>query len=122
MGGLTWYAGCHFTRDRDNVLLTVSKNTFAEKLLKVGEFGIPRSCGVPASPGVKLEEYRIDKPEENWPFREAVMGLVSPSNQSRLDKTNAIGPVATYCRASKLGHWKAGIGIPQRGQRYKRAW
>lgn len=51
---------------------------FAEKL--VGKFGISSSGRVPASPGVKLEEFEVDEPESIWPFCEVVRGLMWLSN------------------------------------------
>ena len=70
LGELTWYGGCHYTREREIGTLTTSQKTFADELVK--RFFATSTQSVPLRVGVKLKQFDEDERVENWPFRELV--------------------------------------------------
>ena len=109
LGGLRWYGGCHYTREREMGTLTISQKTFADELVK--KFCVASTQSVPLRVGVKLEEFDEDEKVENWPFRELVGSLMWLSISTRPDIANAVRAVARYCTAPRAIHWKAALGI-----------
>ena len=109
LGGLRWYGGCHYTREREMGTLTISQKTFADELVKT--FCVTSTQSVPLRVGVKLEDFDEDEMIENWPFRELVGSLMWLSVSTRPDISNAVRAVARYCTAPRAIHWKAALGI-----------
>ena len=109
LGELTWYGGCHYSRDRDNGLLSIWQKAFADKV--VDTYGVGSGIWVPASTSLKLDQFDADEPEGGWPFREVVGSLMWLANQTRPDISNAVRAVARYCHAPKHVHWKAALNI-----------
>ena len=101
---MTWYGGCHYSRDKERGLLTISQQAFRERLVEKYSHG--SSTSIPASPGVKLEGF-----EGGWPFREVVGSLMWLANQTRPDIANAVRAVARYCHVPTSVHWKAVLHI-----------
>ena len=60
---------------------------------------------------MKLEEFDINEPVGDWPFRELVGCLVWLANQTRPDITNAVRAVARYANQPREVHWRTAIGI-----------
>ena len=52
---LKWYGGCRYSRDRKRGTLTISRQSFAEELVK--KFHVTSVQSVPLKVGVKLEEF-----------------------------------------------------------------
>ena len=48
---LCWYAGCHFSRDKRNGLLTISQKAFTDKIVE--KFGIVSNRTIPAVVGLR---------------------------------------------------------------------
>ena len=92
LGDLTWYGGCHYSRDKDSGLLAISQQAFTKRLVE--KYGRGSSTCIPASPAVKLDEVDPEKPEGDWPFRKVVGSLVSVPNQTRPDIVNVERAVA----------------------------
>ena len=61
--------------------------------------------------GLKLEEFKKDEPEGDWPFCEVVGSLMWLANQTRPDISNAVRAVARYARAPKSVHWGTALSI-----------
>ena len=102
LGELKWYGGCFYLRDRDRGTLTISQQSFAEKLVK--EFCVDSVQNVPIKVGVKLEDFSVDNETEDWPFRELVGSLVWLSSPTRPD-------ISMFFSVSKAILWKAALGI-----------
>ena len=112
IGELTWYAGCHYSRDRANGMLTISQKTFTDQL--VDKYGVTLGKKNPGWTGEKFD--RVDdagEAEGDWPFREVVGSLMWLANQTRPDISDAVRAVARYCHAPKLVHWQATLCILQ---------
>ena len=78
LGDLTWYGGCHYSRDKERSLLTISQQAFTERLVE--KYGHGSSTTIPASLGIKLEDFDPTEPEGDWPFREVVGSLMWLAN------------------------------------------
>ena len=66
LGDLTWYGGCHHSRDKERGLLTISEQISIERLVEKHGSG-SRMCN-PASPGVKLDKFDPEKSEGDLAF------------------------------------------------------
>ena len=82
------YGGCRYPRNRERDTLTISQQSFAERLVK--KLRVTSVQSFPFRVGVKLEEFE---------FRELVGG------------SNALRSVARYSSMPKAIHWKAALGI-----------
>ena len=91
LGELEWYGGYRCSRDRKMGILTISQQSFAEKLVK--KFRMTSVQSVPLREGVKLEEFDEDEETEGWPFRELVGGLMWLAISTRPDISNAVRSV-----------------------------
>ena len=109
LGEFRWYAGCHFSRDMRNGLLTISQKAFTNKIVE--KLGIVSNRTIPAVVGLKLEHFEKYEPEGDWPFREVVGSLMWLANQTRPDISNAVRAVARYAYAPKSVHWGAALSI-----------
>ena len=109
LGDLKWYGGCRYSGDRKRSTLTISQQSFAEKLVK--NFRVTSVQSVPLKLGVKLEEFDENEETERWTFRELVGCLMWLAISTRPDISNAVRSVARYCSASKAVHWKSAVGI-----------
>ena len=94
LGGLRWYGGCHYTREREMGTLTISQKPFADELVK--KYSVTSTQSVPLRVGIKLEEFSEDEMVENWPFRELVGSLMWLSISTRPDIANTVRAVARY--------------------------
>ena len=99
---LRWYGGCHYTREREMGILTISQKTLADEL--VNNYCVTSTQSVPLRVGVKLEEFNEDEMVENWPFRELVGSLMWLSTSTRPDIANAVRAVARYGTAPRAIH------------------
>ena len=110
LGELRWYAGCHYSRDRINGLLTISQKAFTGTLVE--KYGVVSGKKNPGWTGEKFDSVNEgDEPEGDWPFREVVGSLMWLANQTRPDICDAVRAVARYCHAPKLVHWQAALCI-----------
>ena len=109
LGNLMWYGGCRYSRDRKRGTLTISQQSFAEKLVK--KFRVTSVQSVPHKVEVILEEFDEDEETESWPFRELVGGLMLLVISTRPDISNAVRSVVRYCSAPKAIRWKSALGV-----------
>ena len=100
LGDLTWYGGCHYSRDKERGLLTISQQAFIQRLVE--KYGHGSSTSISDSLGINLEDF-----EGDWSFREVVGSLMWLANQTRSDIANAVRAVARYCHAPMSVQWKA---------------
>ena len=111
LGDLKWYGVCRYSRDRKRGTLTISQQSFAEKL--VTKFRVTSAQSVPLIVliGAKLKDFDEDEETENCSFRELVGGLMWLTISTRPDISNADRSVARYCSAPKAIHSESALGI-----------
>ena len=109
LGESKWYGGCRYSRDRERDTLTISRQSFAEELVKISRVSSVQT--VPLRVGVKLEEFNEDEETKSWPFYELIGGLTWLAISTRPDISNAVRSVSRYCSAPKAIHWKAALGV-----------
>ena len=63
---MKWYKGCRYSRGRERGTLTISQQSFAEKLGK--KFRVTSVQSVSLQVGVRLDEFDKDEGTERWPF------------------------------------------------------
>ena len=74
LGELKWYGGCHYSRDRERSILTISQRCFAKELVE--KFHVSSVQSILLRVGVKLEGLDEDEEFENWSFRKRVCSLM----------------------------------------------
>ena len=109
LGGLKWYGGYRYSRDRERGTLTICQQNLAGELAK--KFDVASVQNVLLRVGLTLEEFDEDEQTESWSFREVVGGLMWLAISTSLDISNAIRSVARYCSTPKVIHWKVALGI-----------
>ena len=109
LGQLTWYGGYRYSRVRERGTLTISRQSFAEELVK--KFDVTSVQNVPLRVGLKLDEFDEDEEARSWRFRELVGGLMWLAISTRPDISNAVRSVARYYSTPKVIHCKATLRI-----------
>ena len=73
----------------------------------VGRFGIQYETQTPASVEFELGPKRIHEKGGEWPYKQAVGGLLSISGMTRPDITSAVRAVARHAHNPAARYWKA---------------
>lgn len=105
MGDLSWYLGCAFERNEAKGIVKMAKTVFADSLVE--RFDIRYETQNPASVGFDLGPKRRDEKEGDWPYKEAVGGLLWISGVKRPGIASAARAVARHVHNPPARHWKA---------------
>ena len=105
MGDLSWYLGCAFKRDMMEGVIKVTQTTFVDPL--VDRFDIQYETLTPAFVGFDLGSRRIHERGDDWPYKQAVGGLLWISGMMRPDIARAVRAVARHAHNPAAQHWKA---------------
>ena len=74
MGDLSWYLGCAFERDRIKGVMKMTQTAFVDLL--VDRFDIQYETQTPASVEFDLGPKMIHEKGGDWPYKQAVGGLL----------------------------------------------
>ena len=105
VGDVSWYLGCAFERDRMEGIMKMAQTAFVDSL--VDRFDIQYEAQTPASVEFDLGPKRIYEKEGDWPYEQAVGGLLWISGMTRPDIASAVRAVARHARNPAARHWKA---------------
>lgn len=78
LGGLRWYAGCHYCPDKVMGLLTIFQRALAETTAT--PFGVTAGSNTQASTGELLCALDVDESDGDWRFRALVGSLIWLAN------------------------------------------
>ena len=105
IGDLSWYLGCAFERDRMKGIMKMTQTAFVDSL--VDHFDIQYRTRTPASVEFILGPKRIHEKEDDWPYKEAVGGLLWILGMTRPDIASAVRAVSRHAHNPAARHWKA---------------
>ena len=105
MGDLSWYLGCAFERDRMDGVMKMTQTAFVDSL--VVRFDIQYESQTPASVEIDLRPKRIHEKEGDWPYKQAVGGLLWISGMTRPNIASAVRAVARHAHNPAARHCKA---------------
>ena len=105
VGDLSWYLGCAFERDKMEGVMKMTKTAFVDLL--VDRFDIQYETQTPASVEFDLGPKRIHEKEGDWPYKQAVGGLLWISGMTRPDIATAVKAVARHAHNPTARHRKA---------------
>ena len=75
------------------------------------KYGVEWGKGIPIPTTWRIWDLDVDEPIVLFRFRELIGALLWIALLSRPDIVNAVRAVARYCRAPKMVHWKAALGV-----------
>ena len=104
-GGVSWYLGCAFERDRKGGVLRASQRAFIESV--ISRYGVDAVSDILASQSADLGPRRNDELVCDKPVRAAVGSLVWLSCMARPDIANAVRAVARQAHDPAERHWRA---------------
>ena len=105
MGDLSWYLGCAFERDRMEGVMKMTQTAFVDSL--VDRFDIQDETQTPASVEFDLGPKMIHEKEGDWPYKQAVGGVLWIAGMTRPDIASAVRAVARHAHDPAARHWKA---------------
>ena len=112
LGEISYYLGCHITRDRKARTVTFDQRRYARTVAE--RFGIDKTSIIPASPGMaplsKADEPQTDAEiaeMRSRPYREAVGALMWIATMTRPDLSYAAHNLAKFGDNPGPAHWKA---------------
>ena len=105
MGDLSWCLGCAFERDRMKGVVKMTQTAFVDLL--VDRFDLKYETQTPASVEFDLGPKIIHEKEGDWPYKQAVGGLLWISGMTRPDIASAVRAVARHAHNPAAWHWKA---------------
>ena len=105
MGDLSWYLGCAFERDKAKGVVKMTQTAFVDSLVE--RFDIKYESQIPASIEFDLGPKRSDEKDGDWPYKQAVGGLLWISGMTRPDIASAVRAVARHAHNPAARHWKA---------------
>ena len=105
MGDLSWYLGYAFERDRMEGVMKMTQAALVDSL--VDRFDIQYKTQTPASVEFDLGPKMIHEKGGDWPYTQAVGGLLWISGMTRPDITSAVRAVARHAHNPAARHWKA---------------
>ena len=105
MGELYWYLGCAFERDRMEGVMKMTQTAFKDSL--VNRSDIQYETQTPASVEFDLGPIRTHEKGSDWPYKQAVGGLLWISGMTRPDIASAVRAVARHAHNPPARHWKA---------------
>ena len=103
-GGLSWYLGYAFERDRKGEVLRASQRAFIESV--VNRYGADAVSDLPASQSADIGPRRNDEPVYDKPVRAAVGSLIWLGSMTRPDIANAVRAVARQAHDPAERHWR----------------
>ena len=103
-GGLSWYLGYAFERDRKGDVLRASQRAFIESV--VNRYGADAVRDLPASQSADLGPRRNDEPVYDKPVRAAVGSLIWLGGMTRPDIANAVRAVARQAHDPAERQWR----------------
>ena len=103
-GGLSWYVGYAFERDRKGDVLRTSQRAFIESV--VNRYGADAVSDLPASQSAYLGPRRSDEPVYDKPVRAAAGSLIWLGGMTRPDIANAVRAVARQAHDPAERHWR----------------
>ena len=112
MGEVSYYLGCHITRNRKARTVTFDQRRYAQ--IVVERFDIKKMSIIPASPGMAPLS-KADGPQtdaeisemRDTPYREAVGALIWIATMTRPDLSFVAPNVTKFGDNPGLAHWKA---------------
>ena len=105
MGDLSWYLGCAFERAKMEGVLKMTQTAFVDSL--VNRFHIQYETQAPAAVELDLGPKRTRKKGGEWPYKQAVGGLLWISGMTLLGIASAVRAVARHAHNPAARHWKA---------------
>ena len=103
-GGISWYLGYAFERDRKGEVLRASQRAFMESV--VNRYGADAVSDLPASQSADLGPRRNDEPVYDKPVRAAFGSLIWLGGMTRPDIANAVRAVARQAHDPAERHWR----------------
>ena len=89
--------------------MEITQKAFVDSMLN--RFSVNSSSDIPATPGVELGPREEGEPERDWPYREAVDGLIRLSTMTRPDISNAVRVVARHSHYPTDRNWREFLKI-----------
>ena len=100
------YPGCAFEHDKMEGVMKMTQTAFVDSL--VDRFDIQHETQTPASSvEFDLGPKRIHEKEGDWPYKQAVGGLLWISGMTRPDIASAVRAVARHAHNPVAWYWKA---------------
>ena len=106
MGDLSWYLGCAPERDKMEGVVKMTQAVFVDSL--VDRFDIQyETQTIASSVEFDLGPKMIHEKGGDWPYKQAVGGLLWISGMTRPDIASAVRAVARHVHNPAARHWKA---------------
>ena len=105
MGDISWYLGCAFESNIMEGVMKMMQTAFVDSL--VDRFDIQYEAQTPASVEFDLGPKRIHEKGDDWPYKQAVGGLLRTSGMMRPDIASAGRAVTRHAHNPAARHWKA---------------
>ena len=105
MGDLSWYLGCAFESDNMLGVMKMTHTAFVDSL--VNRFDIQYETQTPAAVERDLGPKRTHEKGGEWPYKQAVGGLLWILGMRRPGIASAVRAVARHAHNPSARHWKA---------------
>ena len=105
MSDLSWYLGCAIERDRKEGVMKITQTAFVDSL--VDRFDVRYATQTPASVEFELGPKMTHEKKGEWPYKQAVGGLLWISGMTRPDIASAVRAVARHAHNLAARHWRA---------------
>ena len=105
MGDLSWYLGCALERGKMEDVMKMTQTAIVDSL--VDRLDIQYETQTPASVELDLGPKIIHEKGGDWPYKQAVGGLLWISGITRPDIASAVRAVARHAHNPAARHWKA---------------
>ena len=99
MGDLSWYLGCAVERNNMECVIKMTETAFVDSL--VDRFNIQYETQTPASVELDFGPKRIHEKEGDWPYKQAVGGLLWISGMPAARHWEAVRKIGAYLKATK---------------------
>ena len=105
IGDVSWYLGWDFERDRMEGVMKMTQTALVDSL--VDRFDIQYVAKTPASVEFDFGPKRIHEKEGDWPYKQAIGGLLWILGMMRPYIASAVREVARHAHNLVAQHWKA---------------